>query len=51
MFWTPNRESYTGLGRMYVDNARFTATYDAFAAGLAPYLRDAIAVFAAANLA
>ena len=51
VFWTPNRESYTGLGQMYVDDARFTATYDAFAPGLAPYLRDTIAVFAAANLA
>ncbi|WP_449513322.1 MerR family transcriptional regulator [Cellulomonas sp.] len=50
LFWTPNRESYTGLGQMYVDDPRFTATYDAFAPGLAPYLRDAIAVFAAVNL-
>ncbi len=51
VFWTPNRESYTGLGQMYVDDARFTATYNAFAPGLARYLRDAIAVFAAANFA
>jgi MerR family transcriptional regulator, thiopeptide resistance regulator len=50
LFWTPNRESYSDLGQMYVDDARFTATYDAFAPGLAPYLRDAMAVFAAANL-
>jgi MerR family transcriptional regulator, thiopeptide resistance regulator len=35
---------------MYVDDPRFTATYDAFAPGLAPYLRDAMAVFATANL-
>lgn len=45
-FWTPNRESYRGLGQMYVDDERFTATYDAFAPGLAVYLRDAIAVWA-----
>ncbi|PVU84242.1 MerR family transcriptional regulator [Cellulomonas sp. WB94] len=50
LFWVPNRESYTGLGQMYVDDPRFTATYDAFAPGLAPYLRDAMAVFAAAQL-
>ena len=49
-FWTPNRESYTGLGQMYVDDERFTATYDAFAPGLAPYLRNAMAVYADANL-
>jgi DNA-binding transcriptional MerR regulator len=50
LFWTPNRASYTGLGQMYVDDPRFTATYDAFAPGLAPCLRDAMAVFATANL-
>jgi DNA-binding transcriptional MerR regulator len=49
-FWTPSREAYVGLGQMYVDDERFTATYDAFAPGLAPYLRDAMAVFAEANL-
>ncbi len=49
-FWTPNREAYIGLGQMYVDDERFTATYDAFAPGLAAYLRDAIAVYAEANL-
>ena len=45
-FWTPNRKSYRGLGQMYVDDERFTATYDAFAPGLAVYLRDAIDVWA-----
>jgi DNA-binding transcriptional MerR regulator len=50
LFWTPNRASYTGLGQMYVDDPRFAATYDAFTPGLAPYLRDAMAVFAAADL-
>lgn len=49
-FWTPTREAYIGLGQMYVDDERFTATYDAFAPGLAPYLRDAMAVYAEANL-
>ncbi|OJY39990.1 MerR family transcriptional regulator [Pseudonocardia sp. 73-21] len=49
-FWTPGRDAYIGLGRMYVDDERFTATYEAVAPGLAPYLRDAIAVWAQANL-
>jgi len=51
VFWTPNRASYTGLGQMYVDDPRFTATYDAFAPGLATYLRDAMTVYADARLA
>jgi hypothetical protein len=50
VFWTPDAESYRGLGRMYVDDERFTATYDAVAPGLAVYLRDAIAVYAATRL-
>lgn len=49
-FWTPGREAYTGLGQLYVDDERFTATIDATAPGLAVFLRDAIAVYAAAHL-
>jgi MerR family transcriptional regulator, thiopeptide resistance regulator len=49
-FWTPGRDAYIGLGRLYVDDERFTATIDATAAGLAVYLRDAIAVYAEARL-
>lgn len=49
-FWTPDRDAYVGLGRMYVDDERFTAHYDAVEPGLAVYLRDAIAVYAASNL-
>ncbi|BBG01839.1 MULTISPECIES: MerR family transcriptional regulator [Pseudonocardia] len=45
-FWTPGREAYTGLGRLYVDDARFTATIDGYAEGLSVYLRDAIAIHA-----
>ena len=45
-FWTPDAEAYRCLGRMYVDDERFTATYDRIAAGLAAYYRDAIAVYA-----
>lgn len=46
LFWTPTPEAYRGLGAMYVDDARFAATYDAVAPGLAVYLRDAIAAHA-----
>lgn len=49
-FWTPNAESYTGLGRLYVDDARFTATIDSTRSGLSAYLRDAMAAYASARL-
>jgi hypothetical protein len=49
-FWTPDREAYTGLGRLYVDDERFTANIDAEAPGLAAYLRDTIAVYARERL-
>ena len=50
-FWTPQRESYIGLGEMYVADARFTAHYNEFAVGLAPFIRDAILHYATSNLA
>jgi hypothetical protein len=50
-FWTPNREAYIGLGEMYVEDPRFTATYDKFAPGLAEFMRDAMRIWANANLA
>lgn len=49
-FWTPGRESYAGLGRLYVEDPEFKARYDALAPGLAEYLRDATAAYAAARL-
>ena len=49
-FWTPDRESYTGLGRLYVDDPAFQARYDAKAPGLAEYLRDATAAYAQQRL-
>lgn len=48
--WTPNAESYVGLGRMYLDDPRFTANYDKVRVGLAPYLLEGIKVYAAENL-
>ncbi len=49
-FWTPGRDAYTGLDRLYVDDERFTATIDAASPGLAGFLRDAIAVYAGSRL-
>ncbi|MDQ1513911.1 MAG: MerR family transcriptional regulator, thiopeptide resistance regulator [Microbacteriaceae bacterium] len=48
--WTPNAEAFAGLGRMYVEDPRFTATYDRVSPGLAEYYRDAMAVYAKARL-
>jgi DNA-binding transcriptional MerR regulator len=45
-FWTPGREAYIGLGALYVDDPRFTATIDRDTPGLAVYLRDAMRVYA-----
>jgi DNA-binding transcriptional MerR regulator len=44
--WTPNAEAFAGLGRMYVEDPRFTATYDRVSPGLAEYYRDAMALYA-----
>jgi MerR family transcriptional regulator, thiopeptide resistance regulator len=49
-FWTPDRQAYIGLGRLYVDDERFTANIDRAGAGLSVYLRDAIEVYAQNNL-
>jgi hypothetical protein len=49
-FWTPSPEAYAGIGRMYVDDERFTATYDRIAIGLAAYYRDAIAHYVRSRL-
>jgi DNA-binding transcriptional MerR regulator len=49
-FWEPNAESYTGLGRMYTDDPRFRDQIDRDDPGLAQYLSDAMAAYAAARL-
>ncbi len=41
-FYDCGYEMHRCLGDMYVDDPRFTATYDAVQPGLARYLRDAI---------
>lgn len=48
--WTPTAAAFKSLGQMYVDDARFTATYDKIAPGLAEYYRDAMTTYADARL-
>ncbi len=48
--WTPDAAAVKGLGGMYVDDARFAATFDRVSPGLGAFYRDAMAVFADAHL-
>jgi DNA-binding transcriptional MerR regulator len=45
-FYPCSAEMYRGLGQMYVDDPRFTATYDTVRPGLAVFMRDAMAYYA-----
>jgi DNA-binding transcriptional MerR regulator len=45
-FYEPSKELFAGLGRMYVEDERFRARYEAIAPGLADYLRRAMEVYA-----
>ncbi|MEU0280883.1 MerR family transcriptional regulator [Streptomyces sp. NPDC088551] len=49
-FWTPDAAAYRNLGQMYVDDERFTVTYERVTPGLAVYQRDAMAAYADARL-
>ena len=49
-FWTPQRESYTGLGQLYADSSDFAAPLNARHPRLAEFLRDAMAAYARVNL-
>ncbi|WP_214367557.1 MerR family transcriptional regulator [Pseudonocardia sp. H11422] len=46
----PTAEQFAGLGRMYVDDPRFTANYDRHGDGTAAFIRDAMTVYAERNL-
>ncbi|MEU7480005.1 MerR family transcriptional regulator [Lentzea sp. NPDC042327] len=49
--WTPNRESYKGLGDLYVDSDEFRANFDVEGAGnMAEWTRDAMAHYAETRL-
>jgi MerR family transcriptional regulator, thiopeptide resistance regulator len=50
LFWTPNREAYVNLGRMYVDDERFRQNIGGGNDALVAYLRDAMAVYAERRL-
>ena len=50
-FWTPNRESYPGLGQLYAEAPDFRVQFDAVDPGLADYMRDAMTWYAEARLA
>lgn len=47
---TPSREYVIGLGRMYVDDPRFTVHYDRHGEGTALLVRDAMRIYAERNL-
>jgi len=49
-FWTPNAESYMGLGEMYNDSPDFLARFNGIHPKLAPFQRDAMAHFALTEL-
>jgi len=49
-FYEPSAEMFKGLGEMYVADERFKRTYDKIATGLAEYLREAMAVYAASGM-
>jgi MerR family transcriptional regulator, thiopeptide resistance regulator len=48
--WTPNRESYTGLGDLYADDPRFRENFDRTDPRLAEFLRSAMAEYARTRL-
>jgi DNA-binding transcriptional MerR regulator len=49
-FYPCSAEMYRGLGQMYVDDPRFTATYDKYRPGLAVFMRDTMAYYAEHSL-
>ncbi|MFS8098100.1 MerR family transcriptional regulator [Lentzea alba] len=48
--WTPNRESYTGLGDLYVDSDEFRANFEVNGDNMAEWVRDAMAHYAQTRL-
>lgn len=47
----PGAAQFAGLGQMYVDDPRFTASYDRHGEGTAAFIRDAMKAYAERNLA
>ena len=50
-YWTPNRESYIGLGQLYATHPDFRKQFDEVREGLADFCAEAMRVFAEAELA
>jgi len=50
VFWTPMKDAYVGLGKMYVSDERFTQNYDRYAPGCAAFMAQAMAIYAQENL-
>lgn len=48
--WTPDRESYSGLGDVYADDPRFRANFDRSDPRLAEFLRTAMTEYARTRL-
>ncbi|MEV7380628.1 MerR family transcriptional regulator [Streptomyces lydicus] len=48
--WTPSAGAFKALGTTYVEDAQWRGAYDRIAEGLAVYQRDAMAVYAEAQL-
>jgi DNA-binding transcriptional MerR regulator len=48
--WTPNRESYTGLGNLYADDPRFRKNFDKTDPRLAEFMRQAMTTYAETRL-
>ena len=45
-FWTPNAESYMGLGEMYTESPDFLERFNGIHPKLAPFQRDAMSHYA-----
>jgi hypothetical protein len=50
-FWKPSKNAYIGLGRLYVEDPRFTKNYDKYAPGCAEFMAHGMQIYAQENLA
>ncbi|MCB0416187.1 MAG: MerR family transcriptional regulator [Bdellovibrionaceae bacterium] len=49
-FWTPDRTAYIGLGQLYCEHEHFRRMYDGYHPDLAPFLAEAMRVYAESHL-
>ena len=50
-FWTPNKESYAGLGQLYIEHPDFRKFYEKYHPHLAAFLATAMKIYADKELA